>query len=58
MKNSEEIFACHIKSPVAHPMGWSKDVGHDIYNMNEDLMDDLKQNAVPAELFNKVGRYK
>ena len=35
-------------------MGWSKETGHDIYNMNDDLMDDLKQNAVPADLFNKV----
>lgn len=35
-------------------MGWSKEVGHDISVMNEDLMNDLKQNAVPSDLFNKV----
>ena len=35
-------------------MGWSKEVGHDIYDYNDDLIDDLKQNAVPNDLFNKV----
>lgn len=54
LKGSEETFACHIRSPVAHPMGWSKEVGHDIFEYDESLVNDLKQNAVPSELFNQV----
>jgi len=50
---SEETFACHIRSPVAHPMGWSKEVGHDIFEYDDELVNDLKQNAVPSELFNQ-----
>jgi len=50
---SEETFACHIKSPVAHPMGWSKDIGHDICDYDDELVNDLKQNAVPHDLFNQ-----
>ena len=53
-QGSEETFACHIRSPVAHPMGWSKEVGHDIFEYDDELVNDLKQNAVPSELFNQV----
>ena len=35
-------------------MGWSKDIGHDICEYDDELVNDLKQNAVPAELFNQV----
>ena len=35
-------------------MGWSKEVGHDIFEYNDELVNDLKQNAVPADLFNQV----
>lgn len=35
-------------------MGWSKEVGHDIFEYDESLVNDLKQNAVPSELFNQV----
>ena len=54
LQGSEETFACHIRSPVAHPMGWSKEVGHDIFEYDDELVNDLKQNAVPSELFNQV----
>ena len=35
-------------------MGWSKEVGHDITDYDDQLVNDLKQNAVPADLFNQV----
>ena len=35
-------------------MGWSKEVGHDIFEYDDELVNDLKQNAVPSELFNQV----
>jgi len=50
----DEIFACHIKSPVCHPLGWSLEIGHDRREMPDDFYQDLKNNCVPAELFNQV----
>ena len=35
-------------------MGWSKDIGHDICDYDDELVNDLKQNAVPHDLFNQV----
>ncbi|CBY31525.1 unnamed protein product [Oikopleura dioica] len=49
----DEIFACHIKSPVCHPLGWSLEIGHDRREMPDDFYQDLKNNCVPAELFNQ-----
>ena len=35
-------------------MGWSKEVGHDIFEYDDELVNDLKQNAVAPDLFNQV----